>query len=639
MKWGSLAKQERRKLTRSVSRFLAYCDLIRHCRPYVDSHGSFAIVVVLPPEGNIDQYKEAALFAFAEPEPRSRFDFEKTNYLIADKDWSRKERLTLEGLVNYDRLVVLARNRSDVHEKGLAVADAVITLGPPEVGHVVAAARLCLKQHIGENLAREVAGMPLDLIAATVRRGRPVERSAEMVRIMMRKQEKPEAGQVGVEALHGFGEAATWARELATDLKDWQAGRIAWGDVDRGILLSGPPGVGKTTFAMALATTCGAHLVVGSIARWQARGHLGDMLKAMRAAFEEAKQRAPAIVFIDEVDAVGSREDFRGHSAQYNTEVVAALLECIDGVDGRDGVIVVGACNHPHKLDPALVRPGRLDRHVRIPLPDGAAREGIIRLHLAGDLADHDVSQVVRRTEGWSGAGLEKLVREARRVARRGRRPVSSSDLEASLPKRIAIPEELLRRAAIHECGHAIAFLSFGHPFEALELYDVSEGADGYQPLGFIQMTGIEPRASTAATIRDDICGLLGGMAAEEVLLGARSSSGGGARDSDLHRATLAAVRLEASFGLGAGMSFIAEDREADLMSALRLSGDLRSKVDKTLAGEMARACAIIEARRGPLLKVSNELLVRRRLSSDEFRGMISSDERAEGEGQNAFPH
>lgn len=167
----------------------------------------------------------------------------------------------------------------------------------------------------------------------------------------------------------------------------------------------------------------------------------------------------------------------------------------------------------------------------------------------------------------------------------------------------------------------------------------MSEGADGYQPLGFIQMTSSEPRASTAATIRDEICGLLGGMAAEEVLLGARSSSGGGVRDSDLHRATLAAVRLEASFGLGSGMSFIAEDREVDLMSALRVSGELRAKVDKTLAAEMARACAIIEAHRGRLLTVSDELLVRRRLSSNEFRGMISNEERVEGEGQNPLQH
>lgn len=424
-------------------------------------------------------------------------------------------------------------------------------------------------------------------------------------------------------AHHGFGEAATWATELATDLKAWQSGDIGWADVDRGILLSGAPGVGKTTFARALATTCGAHLVVGSIARWQARGHLGDLLKAMRAAFDEAKQRAPAILFIDEVDAVGSRDDFRGNNAQYSTEVVAALLECIDGVEGRAGVIVVGACNHPHKLDPALVRPGRLDRHVSIPLPDGAAREGILRFHLAGDLADHDVGRVVRRTEGWSGAGLEKLVREARRIPRRERRQVSSSDLEVSLPKRVAIPEELVRRAAIHECGHAITFLSFGQPFEAVELSDVLEGAEGYQPLGFIQMMNSEPRASTAATIRDEICGLLGGMAAEEVLLGARSSSGGGARDSDLHRATLAAVRLEASFGLGSGMSFIAEDREADLMSALRMSGDLRSKVDKTLAGEMARACAIIEADQQTLLEAVDALLAKRQVSEAEFRRIL----------------
>ncbi|WP_292492059.1 ATP-binding protein [Mesorhizobium sp.] len=188
-------------------------------------------------------------------------------------------------------------------------------------------------------------------------------------------------------------------------------GRLGgWQDVDRGILLSGPPGTGKTTFAGALARTCDVHLVLGSLGRWQAKGHLGDLLKAMRAAFDEARKNAPSIIFIDEIDAVGDREKYSDHNAQYCTEVVAALLECIDGADGREGVTVVGACNHPHKLDAALVRAGRLDRHVHIPLPDQQGREGILRWHLQGLLPDADLSGIAAKTAGWNGASLEQLV-------------------------------------------------------------------------------------------------------------------------------------------------------------------------------------------------------------------------------------
>src|SRR5690606_13699505 len=108
----------------------------------------------------------------------------------------------------------------------------------------------------------------------------------------------------------------------------------------------------------------------------------------MRAAFDEAKANTPSIVFLDEIDAVGDRAKFKDHNSDYSTQVVAALLECIDGADGREGVVVVGACNHPDKLDAALVRAGRLDRHVRIPLPDAKGREGILRWHLQGLIPD-----------------------------------------------------------------------------------------------------------------------------------------------------------------------------------------------------------------------------------------------------------
>ena len=161
------------------------------------------------------------------------------------------------------------------------------------------------------------------------------------------------------------------------------------------------------------------HLVLGSIVDDRRRGTSGDILKSMRAAFDDARAKAPSIMFLDEVDSVGDREKFSDHNAQYCTEVVNALLECIDGAEGREGVVVVGACIHPDKIDAALTRAGRLDRHIRIPLPDAEGREGILRWHLAGKVTSADLSEVAARTDGWNGASLEQLVRQARRRARR----------------------------------------------------------------------------------------------------------------------------------------------------------------------------------------------------------------------------
>ncbi|CAN7442739.1 ATP-binding protein [Pararhizobium sp. LjRoot235] len=136
------------------------------------------------------------------------------------------------------------------------------------------------------------------------------------------------------------------------------------------MLLSDPPGCGKTSFAAALARTCGVKLVLASAARWQAMGHLGDLLKAMRRAFDDATKNSTSILFIDEFDSFGDRQALSGDNASYSRQVVNGLLECMDGVRGREGVIVIGATNFPALIDEALLRPGRLERHCAIPLPE-----------------------------------------------------------------------------------------------------------------------------------------------------------------------------------------------------------------------------------------------------------------------------
>ncbi|MEE2862358.1 MAG: AAA family ATPase [Paracoccus sp. (in: a-proteobacteria)] len=230
------------------------------------------------------------------------------------------------------------------------------------------------------------------------------------------------------------------------------------------MLIVGPPGCGKTELARAMARELGIHLESGSYARWQANGHLGDMLKAMRASFATASSQAPSILFIDELDAFGSRTGRRSTQNQsYDTKVITGLLEQLDGIDGREGVTIIAACNHPDAIDPAILRAGRFDARVEIRLPDAEALAIILRQHLGSDVDDADLAALGHLTLGQSGADSAAAVRAARRVARRQKRLMSVQDRRNALvPNHLALPVAMRRRAAIHKAGHAVVMTALG---------------------------------------------------------------------------------------------------------------------------------------------------------------------------------
>ncbi|CAN7420681.1 ATP-binding protein [Phyllobacterium sp. LjRoot231] len=616
-------------LRRNISQFLAHCAMSKACRNQYQLRYGLPVVlgIVVPDPDDIEVYtaivdyvanKEARTWGFGV----GRYDAEVVTLKHSGKGQRPDSKNVLRSLANTQRVIVVADCLDALPTEFSAVADGVVEILPPDPRHIRAAAWVCVGERISLAEASTIAENPLKIIAVAMRPGRSIKKSISLLEGFPGKgTSSPNLGDGPLlKDLHGLGEAGQWGEELAIDLADWKFGKIGWAEVDRGILLSGPPGTGKTTFAGALARTCGAHLVIASLARWQSMGHLGDLLKAMRASFNSARINTPSILFIDEIDAVGDRDKATGDNRQYHIEVVSGLLEQLDGAEKREGVVVVGACNNPAFLDPVLTRAGRLDRHIKIPLPDVDARLGILRWHLRNDLTDDELGTVVEAADGWSGAAIEKLVRDGRRLARRRRRGLQVGDLIECLPERYTFSASFMRRNAFHEVGHAIVGLELGvGNLVEIRLSDSVE-IDGasHQEGGIVHFDEISNLERLPAQILDRIALNVAGAAAEQVFLGVHGSGWAGVRGSDLHRATLLALSMEASYGHGETFLYLADDTEPELTAAMRLNPLLQQKVRQILGQQFDRAKDILNSRRVDVEAIVQALLRERHLTGGD---------------------
>lgn len=439
-----------------------------------------------------------------------------------------------------------------------------------------------------------------------------------LIKLAERRHERP---SITLDQLHGMPEATAWGMALARDLAEFRQGKLKWSAVDRGALLFGPPGTGKTTFAKALAGTCGIPLIPASLNEWQASGsgHLGDLLSAMAASFRKARASAPAILFIDEIDGFGNRATFKTDYKDYSIQVVNGLLEHLDGIAGREGVVVVAACNHPDRLDPAIVRSGRLDRMIPIPLPDRNALANILRHHLGPALAEQDMTSPATLALGATGADCERWVRGAFRRARHQDRAVVIEDLvEEIRGGATRPPAEVAYRSAVHEAGHTVAILK-NRP-ESLIMVTIRQTA---VVSGRVMAAG-DDRPVTSAELNSELVRLLAGRAAEEVLLGTVSAGAGGPEGSDLARATALATTSLTALGLGGDDDLLWQGLPdaTTIGPMLAMRPDLSRRVRDMLRDAYSRAKDLVIEHRDLVDRIARSLVEHETLDGEQVRAL-----------------
>tara|TARA_R110002020_G_scaffold69730_9_gene181448 strand:+ start:22206 stop:24152 length:1947 start_codon:yes stop_codon:yes gene_type:complete len=598
--------------------YLAFCNIRSAMRPVIRAEG-YVVALVRPPDANATAYFRAADAVLR------RGDRWKSVGLVEFDPLKPKNSMTaIDEALQETKVIILFPSLAAIPDFVRVAADLIVELQAPSLRQIKGVFRWWHRSRLSDEQAERLLALDTDLQRAVARPGRSVGRM--LAHLVMRAKETaarplPESANTEIalrlETMSGYGAARDWGVDLARDITDWKAGLIPWSDVDGGLLLSGPPGVGKTIFAEALANTCGVELVTASAARWQSRGHLGDMQRAMFRSFEDARAAAPAILFIDEIDSFTDRDREESRNASYVRQVINAFLECLDGTVDREGVVVVGACNNPAVIDGAILRPGRLDQHVRLGYPDAEARKGILRMHLRGDLADDDLSRFAEESVGMSGADIAQVVRLARRVARRHRRAIVIDDVLGSLPGRVSLSLEVRRKVAIHELGHAVIAVStgtgklWGVSIESRISNDVDR-----QILGGAVLTPDDWQARDRQSYLDNICILLGGIAAEQVLLGQHSDGA----SSDLDHATRLAVVIDRHLGMnGLLHSWPAGLDEQRIDEARRYDAALMVRVEKILVEQLDRARNIIQSRRWQIERLLLELVDRGSLSGAEI--------------------
>ena len=404
----------------------------------------------------------------------------------------------------------------------------------------------------------------------------------------------------------------------------------------KGILLVGPPGTGKTMLAKAVAGESNVPFFSMSGSEF-VEMFVGMGASKVRDLFKQAKEKAPCIVFIDEIDAIGQKRDGRLSSNDEREQTLNQLLTEMDGFEENTGVIILAATNRPESLDPALTRPGRFDRRVPVELPDLKGREAILKVHAQKIKIENNVdfSKIARMASGASGAELANIVNEAAlRAVRDGRNIVTESDLEESIEvviagyqKKNAILTDTERKVvAYHEVGHALvaAKQTNSAPVQKITIVPRTSGALGYT----MQVEDGNHYLVSQQELENKIATLAGGRAAEELVFHSASTGA----SNDIEQATKLARAMITRYGMSSDFDMVALETVSNQYlggdTSLACSAETQSRIDKQVV-ELVRtqhqkALKILEENRQKLDEIAAYLYEKETITGDEFMRILN---------------
>ncbi|MGM9671670.1 MAG: ATP-dependent zinc metalloprotease FtsH [Oscillospiraceae bacterium] len=447
----------------------------------------------------------------------------------------------------------------------------------------------------------------------------------------------PSSEGIRFDDVAGEDEAKENLSEIVDYLHNPQKYAEVGASMPKGVLLVGPPGTGKTMLAKAVAGEAGVPFFSMSGSEF-VEMFVGMGASKVRDLFQQAKEKAPCIVFIDEIDAIGQKRDGRGLGGNDEREqTLNQLLTEMDGFEGNNGVIILAATNRPETLDPALTRPGRFDRRVPVELPDLQGRVAILqvharKVHLSDDV---DLKVIARMAAGASGAELANMINEgALRAVRNGRKIVTQADLEESVEVVIAgyqkknaiLTDEEKRTVAYHEIGHALvaAKQSNSAPVQKITIIPRTSGALGYT----MQVEQADKNLMSREEIESRIATLTGGRAAEEVVFH-RITTGA---SNDIEQATKLARAMVTRYGMTDEFDMIAMETVQNQYlggdTSLACSAETQNAIDRKViaiiktAHEKARK--ILEENRAQLDELSMYLYEKETITGEEFMAILA---------------